>query len=228
MSRRAWTRPLGLAAAAGAAAWALWRMGGALPLPRSFSRPDIERWLRDEGSPAAVFAIARAGALAVALYAAGLAMLGMVAAITRAASLSRVTARLAVPTLRPLLSPVAAVTITIASALPVAAQGRGDPRPPVPVMQLVAPPTSAAPVMTLVVPMTAPVASPVQTHTVQPGDSFWSIAESALRAAGREGSNSEIVPYWRSVIEANRDRLRVRDEPDLIYPGQVFVLPPIS
>jgi nucleoid-associated protein YgaU len=228
MSRRAWTRPLGLAIAAVGAAWVLWRMGAALPLPRSLTRSEIDRWLRDEGAPAAVFTLARVVALLASAYAACVGLLGVAAAVTRAAALSRVTVRLAIPALRPLLAPLAAATITIAGALPVAAQGRSEPRPPVPVMQLVAGPTTTAPVMTLVVPSVQPAQSAMQTHTVQPGDSFWSIAEGALRAAGHEGSDAEIAPYWRSLIDSNRDRLRVRDDPDLIYPGQVFLLPPIS
>ncbi len=33
--------------------------------------------------------------------------------------------------------------------------------------------------------------------------------------------------YWVVVIEANRSRVRSGD-PDLIYPGEVIVLPPVS
>jgi nucleoid-associated protein YgaU len=34
-----------------------------------------------------------------------------------------------------------------------------------------------------------------------------------------------VAPYWRAVIDANRDRLAVPGDPDLILPGQVIVLP---
>jgi nucleoid-associated protein YgaU len=37
--------------------------------------------------------------------------------------------------------------------------------------------------------------------------------------------DAEVVPYWRAVIEANRDRLADRDNPSLVFPGQEFVLP---
>ncbi len=52
----------------------------------------------------------------------------------------------------------------------------------------------------------------VATRTVQPGSTLWAIAEE------RYGSGVLFV----TVFEANRDRIR---DPDLIYPGQVFVLP---
>jgi nucleoid-associated protein YgaU len=52
----------------------------------------------------------------------------------------------------------------------------------------------------------------VAVKTVQPGATLWAIAQE------RYGSG---VMYVR-VFEANRDRIR---DPDLIYPGQVFVIP---
>jgi nucleoid-associated protein YgaU len=36
----------------------------------------------------------------------------------------------------------------------------------------------------------------------------------------------QVAAYWLVLIEANRDRLVVADNPDLLYPGQVLVLPP--
>ncbi len=46
----------------------------------------------------------------------------------------------------------------------------------------------------------------------------------------REGtvSDADVVPYWRALIDPNRHPLRAPDAPDLIYPGEVFVLPPIT
>lgn len=52
----------------------------------------------------------------------------------------------------------------------------------------------------------------IATRTVQPGTTLWAIAEE------RYGSGVLYV----AVYEANRDRIR---DPDLIYPGQVFLLP---
>lgn len=52
----------------------------------------------------------------------------------------------------------------------------------------------------------------VATRTVQPGATLWAIAEERYGAG----------VLYVTVFEANRDRIR---DPDLIYPGQVFVLP---
>lgn len=64
--------------------------------------------------------------------------------------------------------------------------------------------------------MAEDVANPnftVATRTVQPGATLWAIAEE------RYGLG---ILYFK-VFEANRDRIR---DPDLIYPGQVFTIPP--
>jgi nucleoid-associated protein YgaU len=63
----------------------------------------------------------------------------------------------------------------------------------------------------------------VDEWVVAPGESFWSIAEEVVGDAPA----GDVETYWRSLIEANRDRL-VSPSPDLIRPGQVFVLPPVS
>lgn len=66
-------------------------------------------------------------------------------------------------------------------------------------------------------------------HTVRAGDSLWRIAEARLAAAwGRAPRDAEVIPYWRELIERNRDRLVVADDPDLIVPGQELVLPVVE
>ena len=55
----------------------------------------------------------------------------------------------------------------------------------------------------------------VAVKTVQPGATLWAIA--------RERYGDGVL--YVQVFEANRDRIR---NPDLIYPGQVFVLPELS
>jgi nucleoid-associated protein YgaU len=51
-----------------------------------------------------------------------------------------------------------------------------------------------------------------QTFIVQPGNSLWRIA----RRSYGEGLRYTVI------YDANKDQIR---DPDLIYPGQVFVLP---
>jgi nucleoid-associated protein YgaU len=36
------------------------------------------------------------------------------------------------------------------------------------------------------------------------------------------------VDYWAQLVDANRDRLVDPDDPDLLLPGQVLVLPPVE
>lgn len=70
-----------------------------------------------------------------------------------------------------------------------------------------------------------PTAAPAPSlHRVKPGDHLWGIAEEAVRAAlGRTPSDAEVDPFWRQVILANPDLV----DPDLIFPGQVVVVPPV-
>jgi hypothetical protein len=66
--------------------------------------------------------------------------------------------------------------------------------------------------------MAAEVGSPefsIATRTIQPGNTLWAIAEE------RYGSGVLYV----NVFEANKDRIR---DPDLIYPGQVFLMPEVG
>jgi nucleoid-associated protein YgaU len=62
------------------------------------------------------------------------------------------------------------------------------------------------------------------------GDNLWAIASARLaEVRGRraaELSDREVAAYWVTVVEANRG-LRSGD-PDLIYPGEVVELPPVS
>jgi nucleoid-associated protein YgaU len=61
---------------------------------------------------------------------------------------------------------------------------------------------------------------------VAPGDNLWRIAASVLeRSSGQPPSPSAVIPYWRSLIEANRSRLRDPADPGLIFAGQVLALP---
>ena len=63
--------------------------------------------------------------------------------------------------------------------------------------------------------------------TVEQGDHFWKLAEEQLTDSwGREPTDSETAPYWRDVVDTNLERLAPPHDPNLIYPGQQFLLPP--
>lgn len=66
-------------------------------------------------------------------------------------------------------------------------------------------------------------------HKVVRGEHLWSIASQHLEVvSGRTNlAEREIAPYWVRVMEANRSTIRSGD-PDLIYPGEQIVLPPVG
>ncbi len=71
-----------------------------------------------------------------------------------------------------------------------------------------------------------PRPQPLAQWTVKPGDDFWSISERTLSAAwGRLPTDREIGPYWLAVIAANQDSLPDPGNPNLLFPGEVVVLP---
>jgi nucleoid-associated protein YgaU len=74
-----------------------------------------------------------------------------------------------------------------------------------------------------------PTESPAEEIVVRPGDSLLTIAREALRDAGVEDpSDGDIAAYWSVVIDRNRAHLPDPDNPDLIFPGDRLVLPPLE
>jgi nucleoid-associated protein YgaU len=72
---------------------------------------------------------------------------------------------------------------------------------------------------------TSEVGPTQQSVVVEAGDHLWRISEEHLAVVlGRPAEDQEVDPYWRSVIETNRDLL-ISGDPDLIYPGEVVTLP---
>jgi hypothetical protein len=121
--------------------------------------------------------------------------------------------------------PTSAASSPAPSAPPVA-PGRGAgatdgaPRPP----PATAPaPAAAAPLAPAPAP---PAAAAPARWVIRPGDNLWSVAEATLvRAWGRVPSDAEVDDYWTGLIAVNRGRLAHGDDPDLVFPGQVFELP---
>ena len=60
---------------------------------------------------------------------------------------------------------------------------------------------------------------------VASGDHLWNISAAHLELRlSRPPEPDEVAPYWRSVIEINRNHL-LSGDPDLIYPGEVISFP---
>ncbi|MGE0138519.1 MAG: LysM peptidoglycan-binding domain-containing protein [Ilumatobacteraceae bacterium] len=82
-----------------------------------------------------------------------------------------------------------------------------------------------------VVPLAAGVPEPALDEdmvTVERGEHFWQLAKEALTDAwGRSPNDPELAPYWSEMVELNRDRLAPPGDPNLIYAGQQFILPPV-
>ena len=65
------------------------------------------------------------------------------------------------------------------------------------------------------------------TRVVLRGDSLWSIAAERVAAAlGRSPTDPEVGSYWATLLDENSHRLASGD-PDLIYPGEIVLLPPV-
>lgn len=70
----------------------------------------------------------------------------------------------------------------------------------------------------------APAGSPTDTWTVTCGDHLWSIAAETLADhRGAPVSDDDVEPYWRQLLSAND-----LADPDLLFPGQTIVLPPVA
>lgn len=63
------------------------------------------------------------------------------------------------------------------------------------------------------------------THDVVAGEHLWSIASAQLEARGLASDDASVDAYVDAIVTANRDRLVDPANPDLILPGQQFVLP---
>jgi hypothetical protein len=79
-----------------------------------------------------------------------------------------------------------------------------------------------------VIPDAPVVAEPPTERILVPGDHLWSVAEQQVEAVlGRPGTDQEITRYWRRVVQVNRDGLADPSNPDLVFSGQVILLPPL-
>lgn len=171
------------------------------------------------GDPAATtMAAVRAGAgvLAAYLFVATLAALARVRWLPSPAVVRRLVAGAVGGGL--LVAPLAA------GAAPEDRLPSGRPPAEAPVLRRIEPPPGPTTDPVLEPPSSAP--APIGREvTAAAGDHLWAIAERAVAdRLGRAPTDDEVAPYWRAVVDANRDRL-VTGDADLIFPGQTFVLP---
>lgn len=240
MRRRTAAAALWMLALGAVAAALQWAGHGALAGPPLTDPGRWAAWLDGRDPVLVAFSLLRLVSLAGAWYLVVVTAVGAALRVVGAASLVRITDRFTVAPVRRLLagsislglaaSGLAAVAAP-ARRIPVAAAAQpapvpGTDTPPATVtMRLLGPidtPEAASPAAPAVV----PAAGTAQGWTVKPGECFWSIAESVLTERwGRVPTDAEIVPYWHRLIDANRHELADRNDPHLIFPGQVFEVP---
>jgi len=237
-------RPSLLAAAACLATIAL----AALPLAERPPSADVLGWWHTVGTGDAVATILRSIAVALSGYVTVVATLIALAGRLRCPSLHRLGVSLAPsPWRRRLTISAAAVALAIpavASAQeapivmidvgPVDPGATSAPHPAGPLLLHDLGPVAHAPP-----PMLSPEphdgltregfrpapAGPraADSWLVERGDHLWAIAEQLVHRDDPQAGDVEVIDYWTRLIDANRGTLG--DDPDLIHPGQVLVLP---
>ncbi len=221
----------------GAAAAALqWAGHGALSGPPLTDPGRWGAWLDGRDPIVAAFGLLRLVALAGLWYVVVVTTIGAVLRLAGAASLVRLADRVTIAPVRRMLAGSVSLGLAASGVLAVAApavrapvaaaaQQAATDAPPSTVTMHRLSPTDTLPAAPEIAPQATPAPTPGE-WTVKPGQCFWSIAESVLtERAGRAATDAEIVPYWHRLIDANRPELAHGDDPDLIFPGQTFVVP---
>ena len=244
---RALLRLVGPLAFLAAAIAALTVMGrGALGVPPLFDRAAWGPWVSSRDAVTVVFAGLRVLTLAAAWYLLGATLVGIVARLLRSARLIALADVVTVPAVRRVLQ--SALGVGFATAALAAGSGSTVSLPARPVAAATMPAASAPATPADIAPRAPapPIALPVdqppppadvaardpqhtkpRTWTARPGDHFWSIAEDVLaRHRDRSPTDDEVAEYWERLVAMNRSQLVDAGNPDLILPGQEFVLPP--
>lgn len=129
----------------------------------------------------------------------------------------------------PAIFEIASDGIPVPHLTPTSAGAAGEPagEPDDATVQPIAPANPAVPVRgPAPVVGAVPTPSPILANrrTVVSGDNLWRIAADVVTATD---SKVPVAHYWRRLIAENRATLRSGD-PNLIYPGEILLLPPVS
>ena len=228
----------------------LWRTGSALPSPPFDGAGGVATIA--EAEPLALGAgLIRLVALAAGAGLLSTTALGLAARCCRAARLVASLDRCTLPALRHLLDGAVGAGLAASiglSALPAGAEPGGEPAPvtlrrlpDVPSTTLRRLPDAPPPDRPAATadrgrpaarpaPQVEPVAEAPAARrgevVVRPGDSFWVLAERhEAERLGRRPSEAEVGRYWQQLVATNRHRLAVPGDADLLFPGQVLLIP---
>ena len=199
-------------------------------------------WLDGRDPVVASFALVRLAGLAAVWYLVAVTAVGALLRLGGAVRMVAVADRFTVAPVRRMLAGTVSLGLAASGVIAVAAPAArlavayAQPAATAPVVgpagtvtmhQLSPAEVVPAPAAGTPVDVTPAGTGPGDRWTVQPGQCFWSIAESILTEhLGRTATDAEVVPYWKRLIEANRSALVHPADPDLIYPAQVFRVPP--
>lgn len=210
---------------------------GALGVPSILNAAAWGPWFAARDAATIVFALLRVVTLAIAWYLLGVTLVGVSARALRSARLVAVADLVTVPAVRRLLQSALGVGLA-AAALTAGSSPRIAAMPPAVAaasVQAAADAVEMTPVETddaVLIPVPVaedpppPAPAGAVEWIVEPGESFWSIAQTVLtQDLGRAPSDDAIARYWERLVDRNRSRLSDPGNPDLIYPGQRFVLP---
>jgi hypothetical protein len=226
---------------------------GALAGPPLLAPGDWPAWAADRGPAAASVAVVRVVVLAVAGWLLVVTVVSLLVGAVRPGRLSDLVDLLSVPLVRRVVH--GALGVGLAGATAAGVGGLGGRPVPVPVppaavasappaptsspgraadVLLTTPTTTATTTTTAALPpepVTPPATGPAppaepRTWRVAPGDHLWSIAEDVLgEALGRPVDDGEVAGYWRRLVAANRERLADPANPDLLFAGDLLVVP---
>jgi hypothetical protein len=137
----------------------------------------------------------------------------------------------------PTTSPATTTTIYIprpaGSPTTTTTTGPRSTTPPAPPPSTTGPPSGGGNQAPAPAPQPAPPgqSQPSGSHRVVQGDNLWTISRDHIAAVTNRRSSDlsdhEIATYWLRVIAVNRSALR-SGNPDLIFPGELIMLPPVS
>jgi nucleoid-associated protein YgaU len=194
--------------------------GRSLPAPPSWAAHELRDWVAGADPVVVVLTGARWAALVATAYLLTVVLCHGLATAADLPALRRGVERATVPALRRLLPGATSVIALVPVAAPALAQ-------PPPSPQVVE--TGPAPIAVMrVAPL--PERQPPQppaTWTVQPGDHLWDVSRRTLEASlTRPPTEAEIASYLDELVALNQQVLAVPGLADLVFAGQIFVLPP--
>jgi hypothetical protein len=227
-----------------------------LPAPPVAHPSRLPAWWTAQGPVGAGFGLLRLLVLLAGAYLLGIGAMALLLTRSgcRRGGAHRRLARLvrAVPGVRPLARALFGVSVAtgvgLAGSGAALAQEAGSADRAPPVMQLIDPsggaeswrappmvalehaasPVPVRPAATVVRPPRRPPAPAAPEWVIRPGDHLWAVAAGTLRAAwGVQPDEATLARYWWRLLELNRPYLPDRSNPDLVFPGDRILLPPV-